>query len=309
MRQRYNSFGSWAKRTFGAMVQKVNVDAGFTCPNRDGTLNVTGCTYCNNESFKPGACRPTLPVGEQVRGGIAYLGRRYGARKFLAYFQAYTNTYAPVETLESLYREALAQPSVVGLAVGTRPDCVDEEKLALLEDIARESFVLLEYGLQSIHDKSLRYVNRGHDYACFLRALDMTRGRGIHVGAHTIVGFPTESREETLQIADEVSHLGLGFLKIHQLQVIEGTPLAENYRREPFPVLGYEEFLDFLAEFIERLSPGIVLQRLFATAPDDILIAPRWGRSRHRILRDVERRLRERDTWQGKRLKSPTRIG
>jgi radical SAM protein (TIGR01212 family) len=198
---------------------------------------------------------------------------------------------------------------VVGLAVGTRPDCVDEEKLALLEDIARESFVLLEYGLQSIHDKSLRYVNRGHDYACFLRALDMTRGRGIHVGAHTIVGFPTESREETLQIADEVSHLGLGFLKIHQLQVIEGTPLAENYRREPFPVLGYEEFLDFLAEFIERLSPGIVLQRLFATAPDDILIAPRWGRSRHRILRDVERRLRERDTWQGKRLKSPTRIG
>jgi radical SAM protein (TIGR01212 family) len=286
MSHRYTSFGSYVKKTFETLVQKVNIDAGFTCPNRDGTVGVGGCVFCNNESFKPGACRPALSVREQVRNGIAYLGKRYGAGKFLAYFQAYTNTYAPVDELERIYSEALEEPSVLGLAIGTRPDCVESEKLDMLQRLARTHFVLVEYGLQSPYERSLRYINRGHTYGTFLDALEAARRRGIHTGVHTIVGIPTESREETLRMATELSETGVEFMKIHQLQVIKDTPLARMYAEQAFPVFGYEEYLDFVVEFIERLSPDIVLQRLFATAPDEILIAPRWGRSRHEILRE-----------------------
>jgi radical SAM protein (TIGR01212 family) len=292
------------KKTFGTLVQKVNIDAGFTCPNRDGTLSEGGCVFCNNDSFKPGECRPTLSVTEQVQNGIGYLKRRYGAEKFIAYFQAYTNTYAPAEELESIYREALSEPSVIGIAVGTRPDCVDAQKLDLLQELAKDHFVLVEYGLQSIHEKSLRYINRGHDYHTFLKALDDTRARGLRTGVHTIVGIPTETREETLEMADVLSETPVEFIKIHQLQVIKDTPLAEVYKREPFHVFGYEEYIDFVVEFIERLRPDMVLQRMFATAPDEILIAPQWGRSRHEIIRDIERRFEERNTWQGKRQRS-----
>jgi radical SAM protein (TIGR01212 family) len=309
MPRQYNSFGSYVRKAFGASVHKVNVDAGFTCPNRDGTLGVGGCVYCNNESFKPGSCRPALPVKEQVANGIAYLRRRYGAGKFIAYFQPYTNTYAPVEELERLYLDALDEPSVMGLAIGTRPDCIDEAKLDLLERLSKTHFVLLEYGLQSVYEKTLRFINRGHDYGTFLRALEMSRARGIHTGAHVIVGFPTETREETLGMASEVSDLGIGFLKIHQLQVITGTPLAGMYRESPFHVFGYEEYLDFIVEFVSRLSPDMVLQRLFATAPDDILVAPRWGRSRHQILRDIEKRFAEKGSFQGRHARTFTKTG
>jgi radical SAM protein (TIGR01212 family) len=288
------------KKTFGAPVHKVNIDAGFTCPNRHGTVAVGGCVYCNNDSFKPGACRPALSVREQVQNGKAYVKRRYGAKKLLAYFQPFTNTHAPVERLERLYLEALEEPDVMGLAIGTRPDCVDEEKLDLLARLSETRFVLVEYGLQSIHEKTLRFINRGHDYAAFLRAVELTRQRGIHTGVHIIVGLPTESREEMLEMAPEISDTGVGFLKIHQLQVVRDTPLARMYGEKPFHVFGYEEYLDFVVEFIGRLSPRIVLQRLFATAPDDILIAPKWGRSRHRILNDIEARFVERDARQGK---------
>ena len=299
---RYNSFGRHTKKRFGVSVHKVNVDAGFTCPNRDGTLGVSGCIYCNNDSFRPSSCKPTLSVSEQVRDGIAYLRKRYGAEKFIAYFQPFTNTYAPVEELERLYREATEEPSVVGLAIGTRPDCIDEEKIGLLESLASKYFILVEYGLQSIYDKSLRFINRGHGYEKFLAALEMTKGRGIEIGAHLIVGFPTETREEMLSMADVVSTLPVQFLKIHQLQVVKDTLLAELYNEKPFPVFSYEEYLDFVVDFVEKLSPEIVLQRLFATAPDEILVAPRWDRSRHEILRDIDRRLIERDAAQGKRF-------
>jgi radical SAM protein (TIGR01212 family) len=238
-------------------------------------------------------------VREQVQNGIGFLKRRYKAQKFIAYFQPYTNTYAPVETLESLYQEALAEPSVVGLAIGTRPDCVDEEKLRLIEGISKTHFVIVEYGLQSIYEKSLRFIQRGHGLGEFLAAVEMTRSLGIHAGAHIIVGFPTESREETLAMASEVSETGIEFLKIHQLQVIRDTPLEEIYREHPFGVFEYGEYIEFISDFIERLSPGIVLQRLFATAPDDMLIAPRWGRSRQEILGDIESRLARRGTRQG----------
>jgi radical SAM protein (TIGR01212 family) len=281
----------------------VNVDAGFTCPNRDGTISTSGCIFCNNDSFRPGSCTPTLSISEQIRNGIAHVKKRYKAERFLVYFQPYTNTYAPVDELERLYRKALSEPSVIGLAIGTRPDTVDEEKIALLETLAERYFILIEYGMQSIYEKTLEFINRGHDYNTFLKTIDLTKDRGIFIGAHVIVGFPTETKEEMLSMADEVSHIPIDFLKIHQLQVIKDTPLEIIYRERPFHVFEYEEYLEFVTEFIERLSPRIVLQRLFATAPDSILIAPHWGRNRQEILRDIEKRLEEKDTYQGKRMK------
>ncbi|MEW6586220.1 MAG: TIGR01212 family radical SAM protein [Nitrospirota bacterium] len=308
MSRRFNSFGPYIKRLFGATVYKVNVDAGFTCPNRDGTLGTTGCIYCNNDSFRPNSCRPTLSVIEQIRNGASYVRKRYRAEKFLVYFQPYTNTYAPAEELDRLYREALAEPGVIGLAIGTRPDAVDMEKIGLIESLAREAFILVEYGMQSMYDRTLEFINRGHDYDTFLRALDMTRGRGIHIGAHIIVGFPTETREETLAMADEVSQRPVEFLKIHQLQIIRDTPLEAIFREAPFPVFSYEEYIDFVCEFIERLSPHVVLQRLFATAPESILVAPLWGKSRREILNDVEDRLEMLNTFQGRKMKAHAEI-
>ncbi len=299
MSARYNAFGPYLKKRFGAIVYKVNVDAGFTCPNRDGTLGVTGCIYCNNSSFRPAECKSEIPIAKQIKDGVAYLSRRYSAAKFLVYFQPYTNTYASLPELEKVYREALTGPSVVGLAIGTRPDCVDKDKIELLQSLAREYFILVEYGLQSIYDKSLDYILRGHDYQAFLDALALTSGKGIHIGAHIIAGLPTETREETLAMADELSTLPIGFLKIHQLQIVNDTPLAAAYLRDPFHTFEYKEYLDFLVDFIERLAPGIVLQRFFATSPDSILIAPNWGKTRQEIILDIEKRFAERNAFQG----------
>ena len=299
-KKRYNAFGPFMKDLYGLPVYKVNVDAGFTCPNRDGAVGTGGCIYCNNTSFRPPACTASLSLREQIDRGIPYLRSRYGAKKFLVYFQAYTNTYAPVETLERLYREALDTPGVVGLAIGTRPDCVDEEKIGLLETLARDHFIIVEYGLQSIHDRTLKFINRGHDYARFREAVSATAGRGIHIGAHIILGLPTESPDDMLAMAGELSRLPVAFLKIHQLQVIQETPLAGLYGRQPFPTFGYEEYLKLLADFLELLSPDIIIQRLFASAPEDILIAPVWNRTRSRFLLDLDAYMEKRDSWQGK---------
>jgi radical SAM protein (TIGR01212 family) len=299
--RRYNAFGQYMKDLYGQAVYKVNVDAGFTCPNRDGTVSVGGCIYCNNDSFRPAACTSAASVRDQVEKGIPYLRRRYGAEKFIVYFQPFTNTYAPANTLERLYREALDHPGVVGLAIGTRPDCVDEEKIALLEELAKERFILVEYGLQSIHDRTLEFINRGHDYACFKRTLAMTAGKGIKVGAHLILGFPTETRDDMLAMADELSRLPLGFLKLHQLQVIRDTALADLYAAKPFHTLDYEEYIALVADFLERLSPGIIIQRLFAAAPEDILIAPIWNRTRSEFLNDLDSYMEERGSSQGKK--------
>ncbi len=298
--KRYNSFGAYMRKTFGTTVYKVNVDAGFTCPNRDGTLGFSGCIYCNNDSFRPNSCKPSISVSDQISKGITHTKRRFKANKFLVYFQAYTNTYAPVDELDRLYREALAAPDVIGLAIGTRPDSVDLQKIELFESLASKFFILIEYGLQSMYNKSLEFIQRGHDFSAFLRAVEMTRGRGIQIGAHLIAGFPTETRDETLAMAGEISQLPIGFLKMHQLQIIKDTPLAGLYRENPFPVFSYQAYLDFVADFIERTSPHIVFQRLFATAPDEILIAPEWGRNRHQILQDIERNLAARNAVQGR---------
>ncbi|GLI52610.1 MULTISPECIES: TIGR01212 family radical SAM protein [Thermodesulfovibrio] len=299
MMNRYYSFGEYLKEIFGKKVYKVNVDAGFTCPNRDGTLGTTGCIYCNNDSFRPSSCAPSKPLIDQIKNGIGYLKARYKAKAFLVYFQPYTNTYASVDHLEKLYKEALSHPEVVGLAIGTRPDCVDDEKLELLQMLSKTHMIIVEYGMQSIYEKSLAYIMRGHDYSTFLKAVYKTHERGILVGAHIIVGIPTETREESLAMADEINRHPIKFLKIHQLQVVKDTVLARIYEREPFKVFEYEEYLDFVVDFLERLSPDIVIQRLFATSPDEILIAPKWNRSKQQILNDINKRLEERNARQG----------
>ncbi len=298
--RRYNAFGQYMKERYGQPVYKVNVDAGFTCPNRDGSVATGGCIYCNNDSFRPAACTRAASLREQIKTGIPYLRSRYGAEKFLVYFQPYTNTYASVDILERLYREALDNPGVVGLAIGTRPDCVDNEKIGLLESLSREYFILVEYGLQSIYDRTLEFINRGHDYDCFRNAVKLTAGRGIHVGAHLILGFPTETREEMLAMAGELSRQPVEFLKIHQLQVVKDTALADLYAAKPFATFGYKEYLEMLADFLERLSPDVVLQRLFAAAPDDILVAPIWNKTRSELLRDLDLLLEQRGSCQGK---------
>lgn len=299
MMRRYYAFGDYLKEVFGKKVYKVNVDAGFTCPNRDGTLGRFGCIYCNNNSFRPSNCAPTKPIKAQIDEGIDYLKRRYNAKAFLVYFQPYTNTYAPVDYLEKLYNEALSKPEVVGLAIGTRPDCIDNQKLSLLQRLSRKYMIIVEYGLQSIYDKSLKFIRRGHDYETFLKAVYSTHERGILVGAHIIVGLPTETRQESLLMAEEINRHPIKFLKIHQLQVVKDTPLSRLYEIKPFPVFEYEEYLDFVVDFIERLSPEIVIQRLFATAPEEILIAPKWNRSKQQILNDINKRLEERNACQG----------
>ncbi len=298
--RRYSAFGQYMKDLYHAPVYKVNVDAGFTCPNRDGAIATGGCIYCNNDSFRPAACTSAASVHEQIERGIPYLRSRYGAEKFIVYFQPFTNTYASVDILEGLYRNALGHPGVVGLAIGTRPDCVDEEKIALLEDLARDRFILVEYGLQSIYEKTLQFINRGHDYACFQEAVALTAGRNIRIGAHLILGFPTETREEMLAMAGELSRQPVEFLKLHQLQVVKDTALADRYAAAPFPTLAYRDYLALVADFLERLSPDIVLQRLFAAAPDDILVAPVWNKTRSEILADLDLLLEQREAWQGK---------
>ena len=296
---RFRSYNRWLQEKFGERVYKVIVDAGFTCPNRDGTVAVGGCAYCNNNSFRPPSAIKTAPIRDQVRQGIQYIRKRFDAHKFIIYFQPFSNTYAPVHHLRQLYTDAIDHRDVVGLAIGTRPDCVDEEKIAMIATVAEETFVSLEFGVESIYDSTLKRVNRGHDYASFLRAIEITRGRSIHIGAHLILGFPWETRDQWLAMADEMSRVGIDALKIHHLHIVRGTALAAEYARQPFHVLGYDEYLDLLCDFVERLDPNIVIERLFGEAPFGLLLAPTWRRTKNDLVRDIKSIFDKRDVRQG----------
>jgi radical SAM protein (TIGR01212 family) len=298
---RFRSYNRWLQEKFGERVYKVIVDAGFTCPNRDGRVAVGGCAYCNNNSFRPPSAIKTDPIRDQVREGIEYIRKRFDAHKFIIYFQPFSNTYAETDYLRRLYTDALDHPDVVGLAIGTRPDCVDEDKIRMIDAIAERTFVSLEFGVESIYDDTLRRVNRGHDYAAFLRAIRMTRGRSIHIGSHLILGFPWETREQWLAMADEMSRVGIDALKIHHLHIVRGTALAAEYVRNPFRVLGYEEYLDLLCEFVERLDPNIIIERMFGEAPLGLLVAPDWRRTKNDLVRDIKRVFEERDVRQGRK--------
>lgn len=297
--ERFRSYNKWLKEKFGERVYKVIVDAGFTCPNRDGTVAVGGCSYCNNNSFRPPSAIKTDPIRNQVREGIEYISKRFHAKKYIVYFQPFTNTYADTEYLRDLYTEAIDHPDVVGLAIGTRPDCVDEQKIAMIDEIAQRTYVSLEFGVESIYDDTLKRVNRGHDYRSFLDALELTRGTSIHTGTHLILGFPWETREQWLSMADEVSRVGVNALKIHHLHIVRGTALAAEYSRQPFRVLEYEEYLDLLCEFVERLDPKIIIERMFGEAPFGLLVAPNWKRNKNDLVRDIQRKFEQKNVWQG----------
>ena len=298
---RYHRFADYQRKLYGERVQKVTVDAGFTCPNRDGTKGWGGCIYCNNESFNPGYNSAEKSITQQIEEGIEFLKRRYkNVRKFIVYFQPYSNTYAPLDTLKRYYEEALAHPEVVGLTIGTRPDCVDEAKIAYLENLAKDYDITIEYGLESISDATLKKINRGHDVQCYLDALEMTKNRGIKICTHIIFGFPWEDESLWLQTANWLSDKPFDFLKVHQLHVVKDTALERLYRKKPFDFMSPEEYIDLIVRFLERLNPRIVIQRLFGEAPPRTLVAPHWGVRNTHLTQMLERELERRDTWQGK---------
>ncbi|HET6421169.1 MAG TPA: TIGR01212 family radical SAM protein [Geobacteraceae bacterium] len=298
---RIHSYGSYLRRRFRCRVSKVNVDGGFTCPNRDGTTGAGGCIFCNNTSFSPKGTRDTIPVRRQMEEGIAYHLRRLGSEKFIIYFQKHTNTYGTVERLRDLYLSVLDHPDVLGISVGTRPDCLADEVIDLLEELARSRYVCLELGLQSMNDDILRRINRGHGLAEYLRAVDRVSGRGIELCTHLIYGFPGETREGFLKVADLIASLPVDSLKIHQLHAVEGTRLAEMYRSGEFVPLTHAEYVGGVCDFLERIPSRITIQRLYGSAPLAIRVAPAWGLKNNQMWYSVVNELKRRGTWQGYR--------
>ncbi len=298
--KRYNSYNTYLKNIYGERVQKVTVDAGFTCPNRDGTVASGGCTYCNNESFNPGYNDPTKSIRRQIDEGTEFLTRRYNVDKFIVYFQPYSNTYASLDKLKQLYEEALSVPGVVGLTIGTRPDCVNEEKINYIETLAKVYDITVEYGLESIYDQTLKKINRGHNYQSYLDALELTSGRGIKICTHIILGFPWENIDQWLVESETLSELNFDFLKIHQLHIVKNTVMARQHQKDPFQLLSLSDYITTIISFLERLNPRIIIQRLAGEAPPPMLIAPRWGKRNTEVIRYIDKEMEERNTWQGK---------
>ena len=302
MTERYLNYNKILKTEFTERVQKISIDAGFTCPNRDGSKGTGGCTYCNNDTFSPGYTTPAKSVTQQINEGIAFFQHKYQAQQYLAYFQSYTNTYDKIEKLKAIYDEALAVPGVVGIVVGTRPDCVNDELLDYFAELSKKHYVLIEYGIESTNDDTLTFINRGHDYACAMEAIQATAKRGIKTGAHIILGLPTESKETVLSHAAKLSLLPLTCLKIHQLQLVRGTKMARQYAENPtqFNLYSAEEYIDLAIDFVERLNPEIAVERFISQSPDGLLIAPKWGLKNFEFVDKIEKRLVERNTWQGR---------
>ena len=274
----YNDFSSWLHRQFPDFnVQKIAVDAGFTCPNRDGTLSLGGCSYCNNRAFTPSYCNSELTISEQIQLGKKFFNKKYTNMKYLVYFQSFTNTYGNIQDLQSKYEEALAEEDVVGIIIGTRPDCISTPLLDYLEALSHRTFLIVEYGIESTNDETLKRIHREHDFACARKAIEETASRGIITGGHVILGLPGENRDEILRQATIVSSLPLTILKIHQLQIIRGTKLAQEYAENPFPIFTAHEFVSLLVDYIRLLRSDIVLDRFVSQSPPDMLIAPRWG--------------------------------
>src|SRR5262245_6798912 len=298
--RRYYPLSRFFRERFGTKVFRVTIDAGFTCPNVDGSVAVGGCVYCDNRSFSPNRRLPRTGVREQVRRGITILQKRYGAERFLAYFQAATNTYAPVEKLRRLYEEALDHPQVIGLAIGTRPDCVAEPVLELIEAHARARYVCLELGLQTIHDRSLDWMNRGHHYDAFVDAVYRCQGRGFDVCAHVILGLPGETSADMMATADALAALPVQAVKIHNLHVVKDTPLEVMYRAGEVRMMERDEYVQIVCDFLEHLPPRVVIQRLNGDAPPDYLVAPQWCRDKPALLRAIHAELERRKSWQGR---------
>jgi uncharacterized protein len=300
--KRYNDFSGYFKAKFNGRVQKISIDAGFTCPNRDGSRGTGGCSYCNNQTFSPAYCNLEKSVTAQLAEGIKFFSRKYTSMKYLAYFQAYSNTYAPLENLKMLYMEALAHPEVIGLVIATRPDCLTTEKLDYLQELAQKHYIMLEFGLESHLNSSLEKMNRGHSFEESVWALQETARRNIHNCAHLILGLPGETEEDWLDQAKTISQLPVENLKLHQLQIHKGTKLFQEFRDYPdqFKIFTVESYLDLTVRYLELLNPKIIVERFVSEAPDDLLVAPRWGLKNFEFTAKLEKMMEERDTWQGR---------
>jgi len=305
--RRFNAFPDYFRRRYGSRIQKISIDAGFTCPNRDGSKGSGGCTFCDNKAFNPSYCMPSKSVTRQLDEGIEFHKRRYrNVEYYLAYFQAYSNTYASLAKLMELYTEALDHKYIKGLVIGTRPDCVNDEILDFLKELSKSSIIKLEYGIESCYDKTLQRINRGHSFREAVDALEATALRGLDSSAHFIFGLPGETSEEMLREAEIISTLPVKSIKLHQLQIITGTEMEKQYNRNPsdFKVFTWEEYLDFIIKFLERLNPAIVIERLTGEAPPRFLAKAIWGKKRtDEIIGLIENRLEELDTWQGRLYK------
>ena len=303
-KRRFNAYSEYFRKHFGQRVQKVSVDAGFTCPNRDGTVGRGGCTYCNNDAFNPSYCHPAKTLAQQVQEGIEFHRKRYRrANSYLVYFQAYSNTHAPLEKLKSLYAEALAFPGVVGLVIGTRPDAIDSDKLSYFRQLNEDHYLIIEYGIESCYDKTLERINRGHTFQQSVEALEMTAAAGIRTGAHLIFGLPGESREEMMASAEILAGLPVNNVKFHQLQIIKGTAMARQFGKDPsaFHLFGMEEYVEFIIGFIERIPPHMIIERFTGEVPPKFHAGPNWGNIRNeQVVALIERKLEEKNTWQGR---------
>ena len=303
-KRRFNSYSRYFTKQFGGRVQKISIDAGFSCPNRDGRISTGGCTFCSNEAFNPSYCRPEKSIKQQIEEGIEFHRRRYcRANKYLAYFQPFSNTYKPIEELKNIYEQALEVPEIVGIVIGTRPDLVDENNLHYLNEIQKTHYVMLEYGVESVYDETLRHVNRGHDFATAEKAIHLTAHYGIPCGVHFIFGLPGENKEMMLRAADIISRLPLTTVKFHQLQIFKGTKMAEEYIQHPehFHLFDLEEYINFVVDFAERLNPNIVIERFAGEVPPRFLVSEPWMKLRYdEVLVKIEKRMEERDTWQGR---------
>ncbi len=301
--RRYNDYASWIRKQFnGQRIQKLSINAGFTCPNRDGTKSIHGCSYCNNTSFRPDYCIPSSSVTQQIDEGMEFFAHKYPTMRFLAYFQSYSNTYGDLALLESIYTEALAHEKIDGLVIGTRPDCVNDEILDMIGALAKDAFVSIEYGLESTIDRTLDRINRQHSFGEGVDAIIQTKARNIHTGAHLILGLPGESEDELLSHAGKISALPIDTLKLHQLQIIKSTTFAVEYARNPseFQLFTLAEYIDLVIRFLENLRPEISVDRFINQSPKELLIAPNWGLKNFEVMQMVEKELAERDTWQGR---------
>lgn len=302
--RRFNSYPTYFKQIFGGRIQKVAVNAGFTCPNRDGTAGTGGCTYCNNSAFNPSYCLPEKSIITQIQEGIDFHKFRYRrAKGYLAYFQPFSNTYAPVDILKQKYEEALSFPGIKGMVIGTRPDCFNEETAKLLQSYSKDNYIIVEFGIESCYDETLIKINRGHTFQKTQEAFELAKRFNLKTGGHLIFGLPGESREKMLHEAAIISSLPVDTMKFHQLQIIKGTRMETEYEKNPenFVFMSLEEYLDFFIEFIEKLSPDIVIERFSGEIPPKFKSGPDWGLIRsEEVLRLFEKELERRDTWQGK---------
>nr|WP_320039411.1 TIGR01212 family radical SAM protein [uncultured Bacteroides sp.] len=298
----YNDFSSFLRKYFDGKVQKISLNAGFTCPNRDGVKGKGGCTYCNNQTFNPEYCKTEKSVKEQLEEGRLFFSRKYPEMKYLAYFQAYTNTYSELEELKRKYEDALSVDGVVGLVIGTRPDCMPDALLDYLEELNKRTFLLVEYGIESTNDDTLRRINRGHTYADTVDAVKRTAARGILTGGHVILGLPGETHDEIVSQAARLSELPLTTLKLHQLQLIRGTKMAHEFEEHPeeFHLYEVDEYIDLVIDYVEQLRPDMVLERFVSQSPKELLIAPDWGLKNYEFTERVKKRMREREAYQGK---------